>query len=151
MEIAIKKLFLLVLALASLPVSAELDKTDTDTPEMARVVTQNGLLSDCLAPVAINRIDGEIRVLPARGFDIEPGVHTVNGRATLDTAKCHPIDGDLQIGSAPGLEVNFETGRIYYIAYDHSSDNPGEWQLVVWKVEVPEPLPDFIRSSDSIQ
>ena len=142
---------MLVLVLAVFPVSADLDEPDPDKPDVARVVTQNDLPSDCLAPVAINRIDGEMRALPARGFEIESGVHTVNGRATLDTTKCRPIGGDQQIGSAPDLEVNFEAGRIYYIAYDRSSPDTDEWQLVVWKVEYPRPLLDYPQPLDDIQ
>ena len=142
---AVKKLTMLVLMLAVLPVSA-----GQEGPGTANVVTQNGLPSECLAPVAINRIDGEIRVLPARGFAIEAGVHTINGRVTLDTTKCGPM-GDLQMRRAPDLEVNFEIGRIYYVAYDRSSPNTDDWQLVVWKVEYPRPMIDYIRSSDTIQ
>ena len=136
----------MVLVLAVLPVSAEQESFGT-----ANVVTQNDLPSECLAPVAINRIDGEIMALSARGFTIEAGIHAINGRATLDTRKCQPLDGDQQIGTTPDLELNFETGRIYYIAYDRSSPNTDEWQLVVWKVEYPRPMIDYLRPSDSIQ
>lgn len=132
--------------LVVLPVSAE-----QDNPGTANVVTQNILPSDCLAPVVINRIDGEIRVLPARGFAIETGVHTINGRVMLDTRKCQPLDGDQRIGTTSDLEVNFEAGRIYYIAYDRSSPDTDEWQLVVWKVEYPRPMIDSIQSFDTIQ
>jgi hypothetical protein len=120
-------------------------------PGTANVVTQNDLPSECLAPVAINRIDGEIRALSARGFTIEAGIHAINGRATLDTRKCQPLVGDQQIGTTPDLELNFEAGRIYYIAYDRSSPNTDDWQLVVWKVEYPRPMIDYIQSSDTIQ
>ena len=143
---AVKNLIILVLVLVVLPVSAE-----QDNPGTANVVTQNDLPSDCLAPVAINKINGEIRVLPARGFAIEAGVHTINGRVTLDTRKCQPLDGDQQIGTTSDLEVNFEAGRIYYIAYDRSSPDTDDWQLVVWKVEYPRPMIDYIRSFDTIQ
>ena len=166
MEQAVKKLFLAVLVLTAFPVSADLDNPDLYSPglnnpdlddpglvkaEMAKVVTQKNLPADCLAPVEINRIDGEMRVLPAQGFDIERGVHIINGRATLDTTKCHPMDSDQQFGGEPGLAVNFEAGVTYYIAYDRSSPNTEEWKLVVWNVEYPEPPPDYIQPLDSIQ
>jgi len=103
--------------------------------EMARVVTGAGLESECLAPLLVTRIDGVKRVMPAPGFLIEPGVHTINGRALLDTTKCRPLADDQKIATAPDLEVNFETGNIYYIAYDRSHPDTAEWKLVVWKVE----------------
>ncbi len=156
MQQAAKKLLMLVLALAAFPVSAELENPGSGNPDpgktdMAKVVTQTGLPSDCLAPVEINRIDGEMQALPARGFDIEPGVHIINGRVTLDTTKCHPMDGDQQFGSEPGLAVNFEAGGTYYIAYDRSSLNTEEWKLVVWKVEYAELPSDYFQPPDSIQ
>ena len=137
---------MLLAALGALPLWA-----DTDIDDKVQVVTQNGAQPDCLAPVAINRIDGEKQVLPARGFLIEPGVHTINGRVTLDSAKCHPMEVNQHIGKAADLEVNFEPGRIYYIAYDRSALNTEEWSLVVWKVEYPDPLLDYIQPSDNIQ
>jgi len=161
MEQAVKKLCLAVLALTAFPVLADLDNLDLDDPdlddpdpgitEIAKVVTQKNLPADCLAPVEINRVDGEMRVLPARGFDIERGVHIINGRATLDTTKCHPMDSDQQFGNEPGLAVVFEAGVTYYIAYDRSSPNTEEWNLVVWKVEVAELPSDYVHPLDSIQ
>ena len=123
---------LLVFLLASQPVMA-----DFVNCEMAKVVTPESLLESCLAPVSINRVDGQIQNLPARGFLIDPGIHTVNGLATLDATKCPSIKGNLQLGSSPGMEINFEAGRTYYIAYDHESPNPVEWRLVIWQVDQP--------------
>lgn len=132
MRRATKVLPLLALALAGQSLAADLVVCD-----MAKVVTQISQLEDCLAPVAITRIDGEKRAVSAQSFLIEPGVHTLNGRATLDTTKCQTIKGDLQLGSSPGLEVNFEAGRTYHIAYDHESPDTAEWRLLIWKVEQP--------------
>jgi hypothetical protein len=112
---------------------------------MVKVVTQAGRPGDCLAALAVNKIDGEMRVVPAQGFLIEPGVHTINGRATLDSRKCQPIAADQRIGNVADLEANFETGRTYYIAYDHKSQNTQEWRLVVWKVEIDHSLETFIQ------
>ena len=130
MRLAAKIQLMLILVLVAMAVSAQ-----PVIIEMAKVVTQSGDLDDCLAPVAINQIDGEMRVLPAWGFQIEPGVHSINGHAMLDNTKCHPLSSDLVIGSTPGYAVNFEAGKTYYIAYDHSALNADEWSLVVWKIE----------------
>jgi len=112
--------------------ATEIELADND---MAEVVTGGGRSEDCLAAVAVNTIDGEQTTVPASGFLIEPGVHTLNGRATLDTTHC-PIDREYKGGPAPDLEVNFETGRVYYIAYDHKPENPLEWRLFFWKMEL---------------
>ena len=130
MRNATKILPLLALALAVQPLAADLVVCD-----MARVVTHTSPLEECLAPVAITRIDGEKQVLSSQGFLIEPGVHTLNGRATLDTTKCQIRKDDLQPGKSPGIEINFKAGRTYYIAYNHAAPHTGDWQLVVWKVD----------------
>ena len=145
MKQAGKNLLLSGLMLAALPLVAEPVGEDSAAIEMVKVVTQAGRPGDCLAALAVNKIDGELRVVPAQGFLIEPGIHRVNGRATLDTKKCQPIAVDQQIGSTADLEVNFEAGRTYYIAYDHKSQNTDEWRLVVWKVDFDNPSQTFIQ------
>ncbi len=145
MKQAGKLLLLFGLMLVALPLVADPVGEDSAASEMAKVVTQAGRPGDCLAAFAVNRIDAEVRVVPAQGFLIEPGIHTINGRATLDTRKCQPIAADQQIGSAADLEVNFEAGRTYYIAYDHKSQNTEEWRLVVWKVEFDNPSQTSIQ------
>ena len=125
-----KKQILMVATLAFLPLSIVLANSD-----MAQVVTQGGRLVDCLSPIAVNKIDGEQRIVPAQGFEIEPGLHTLNGRAVLDTTFCKVGRGGNRGGYAPDLEVIFEAGKTYHIGYDHQSKNRDEWKLVVWKVE----------------
>ena len=145
MKRAVKNLFVCALMLAAPPLVAEPVNAEAADIEMVKVVTKTTQSAACLAPVAVYRIDGETRAVPANGFLIKPGVHTINGRARLDTTKCHPIDADHQILRVPDLEVNFEFGNTYYIAYDGRSPNPAEWGLVVWKVEqdttISKPLP----------
>ena len=102
---------------------------------MARVVTGTGRPLDCLAPVAITKIDGEPVSVSAKSFDIEPGLHRINGRAMLDTTHCPIDDPYFRMYPAEDLEVNFELGFTYYIGYVHQSADPGEWQLVVWDIE----------------
>ena len=109
---------------------------------MVRVVTEPPPRQACLAAVAITRIDGFERAVSAKEFLIEPGVHALNGRVTLDTTKCRPIEGELELNRAADLEVNLELGNTYHIAFDRSSPNSNEWKLVVWKVEQSLPVED---------
>jgi hypothetical protein len=136
---AVGKLLLLVFVLAVLPAHAQFATEPTETEIMVRVVTSPARPADCLAPVAVTRIDGQLQTVPAEGFLIEPGLHSINGRATLDVNRCGVTDNRLRIGSVPDLEVNFEVGKTYYIAFDHRSQNTAEWSLVVWMVEQDEP------------
>jgi hypothetical protein len=75
------------------------------------------------------------------GFDLEPGIHSLNGRAILDTTYCRPIHGRVS-QDVPDLEAEFEAGKTYYIALDHASRNFNDWRLVIWKVEPEEPVED---------
>lgn len=126
----------LLLVLAAPPLAAQDDlQGDADTANMVRVVTQHGRAAQCIATLAVNRIDGEPAVVPAAEFFIEAGVHSINGRATLDTSRC-PFDLEkLQISRAADLEINFETGYVYYLGYDYRSPDPAQWQLVAWRVD----------------
>jgi len=141
---AVKKLLPYVLLLAAPAALAQLDDTELELVPlptvlqlsgMARVVTNIARPADCLAAIAVSKIDGEKRAVSAKSFLIEPGVHTINGKAILDTTNCPITDPKLQVSSAADLEVNFELGNTYYIGYFHKSDNTEEWQLVVWDIE----------------
>ncbi|HEY5775164.1 MAG TPA: hypothetical protein VIS57_03685 [Xanthomonadales bacterium] len=109
--------------------------------EMARVVTFKGRPEECLAPLAVTRIDGEMRAVSAQGFLIEPGLHTINGRATLDVSHCPLSDRNAYIRNSPDLEVEFEAGSTYYIGYYHGAADTAEWKLMVWHIEA-SPLID---------
>jgi len=113
-----------------LPLSA-----DVDAGTMARVVTGGGRPAECLAPLAVTRIDGEARAVSAQGFLIAPGVHTINGRATLDLSYCPLSDPRPTIGDTADLEVEFEADSTYYIGYYYPPDRPAEWKLTVWNIE----------------
>lgn len=152
-----KEFVLIFSILAALPVAAELtgsDATGNDVAEMeiaesdmAKIVTNSGRPADCLAPIAVTKIDGQAKIVPAQGFTIEPGVHSLNGRAKIDTTYCKAIRGGNIPGSVADLEVDFEAGMTYYIGYDHDSLNRDDWQLVVWKIESNLPLnPDHPES-----
>lgn len=102
---------------------------------MAMVITQGGAPADCMAAVEINKIDGRKKIVPAGGFEIEPGEHSLNGRALLDTTWCKLNKDGRMFGPLPDLKLNFQAGRTYYIGFDHKSENLQEWKLTVWKVE----------------
>ncbi len=118
---------------------------EADTGAMARVVTDKGRPAECLAPLAVTRIDGEARAVSAQGFLITPGVHTVNGRATLDLSYCPLSDPRLRVGDTADLEVEFEAGNTYYIGYYYPPDRPAEWKLTVWNIEASPVIEDIER------
>ena len=126
----VRKLITCVLLLAALPVTAEDPVTD-----MAKVITDSSLPSECLSPVEITSVDGVKQHVPPKGHMLEAGVHSLNGRVYLDTTKCRRSNRNLDIRQTADLVVDFEAGNTYYIAYDRSSLNPDEWNLRVWKVE----------------
>lgn len=123
-----------------LPLSAEwtaMERSDTElnVNEMARVLTSRGRPAECLAPITVDKIDGEDSVVSAKGFFIEPGVHTINGKAILDITNCPLFDSNPVIGTVGDLEVDFEPGATYYIGYFHAPANTQEWKLLVWHIE----------------
>ena len=103
-------------------------------PEMARVVSMIGQPEYCLAPVRIQLIDGSPVVPREDGFELEPGDHSLNGRAMLDTTYCRLLYDGIS-GPVPDLVASFDAGRTYYIALDHHAQNANDWRLVIWKVE----------------
>lgn len=145
MQRVLDKLLSGLLVLASLPLLAQTDvnnqtlvlplSSELTANKMARVITSEGRPAQCLAPLAVNRIDGEKRTVSAFGFLIAPGVHTINGQALLDLTNCPLNDSNLTISSAADLEVDFEPGTTYYIGYYHEPVNNEEWKLVVWHIE----------------
>jgi len=131
--------FILLLILAASPAGAQpAAQENAATADMVRVVTEHGRTADCIAPLAVNRIDGEPASVPVEEFLIEAGVHSINGRATLDTSKCPVELSKLRVSRAADLEVNFETGYTYYIGYDYKSPDPAQWRLIAWRVEQSE-------------
>ena len=126
-----KKIALMILALVLLP-SAVL----AANPSKARIVTIKSNSSICLASVAIKQIDGRLRQLPALGFEIEPGWHTMHGLATVNFRDCPVVEERIRKQvHIPPMEWLFEPGKVYYVGLDHSSVERRNWRLVVWKVE----------------
>ena len=117
---------------------AGMTRIEQNVNEMARVLTSRGRPSQCLAPIVVNKIDGTKRVVSAQGFLIEPGAHTINGKAILDMTNCPLIDSNPTISATDDLEVDFEAGTTYHVGYFHAPANTAEWKLVVWHIE---PLP----------
>ena len=135
---------MIMLVLAASSVSAQFDDdelqlvplpTELRLAGMARVVTHIERPADCIAPVMVTRIDGESATVSAKSFLIEPGTHSLNGKALLNLASCPITDSHFRMNPAEDLEVNFELGFTYYIGYYHKPENPDEWQLVVWDIE----------------
>jgi len=103
--------------------------------EKVRVVTGDERPADCISSVQINNIDGrEVRVPPLE-LTVEPGKHTLTGRAIINTDFCPAVgirNSNLQIEP---LEADFEAGKVYYVGYDHSSSDRNDWGLVIWQVK----------------
>ncbi len=126
-----RKIALMILALALLP-----SAVFAADPSKARIVTFRSNGAICLASVAIKQIDGHLRQLPALGFEIEPGWHTMHGMATLNLRDCPVVEERIRKQvHVPPLEWLFEPGKVYYVGLDHSAVQRQNWRLVVWKVE----------------
>ena len=102
---------------------------------IVQVITHFSNAAKCISPVAIKRIDGREATVQRMGFWIEPGTHTLSGSALIDTSFCQTIGSNSQRYRPEPLEVDFELGKVYYIGYDHSSQNRKDWEFVVWKIE----------------
>lgn len=102
--------------------------------DQAWVVTMTEKPAQCLSSVAIRQIDGRDRFVSPQGFSIEPGTHTMSGTAKINTTYCRPLRG-YRSQAVPPLEAEFEAGKVYYVGFDHSSNDRDEWALVIWKVE----------------
>ena len=86
---------LLILVLLSIAVRAS-----AGDPEKAQLVTGDENAMRCLSSVAINEIDGEAQQVPERGFELEPGMHSMNGRARLNLRYCR-VTGDRSYAPVP--------------------------------------------------
>ena len=118
-----------VLALSLIPALLAAEE-----PALARIVTGDALVAQCIAPVHITQIDGEEKQLPGMGFELEAGMHSMHGKARINPAYCE-VHRELQPTYIPALEFMFESGRIYYVGLDYSPERREDWRIVVWKVE----------------
>jgi hypothetical protein len=103
--------------------------------DRALVITQVRRPASCIGAVQISQVDGRQRRLPAQGFEIEPGRHTMTGTAVIDAGMNCPIGRGVSRNNIEPLEHEFEAGMKYYVGFDHSSPNRDDWRLVVWKSE----------------
>ena len=82
----------------------------------------------------IRQVDGRERQLPANTFELEPGMHSLQGMAKINLTYCRaPNKADKS--SVPPLNAMFEAGKTYNVGLDHSSPDREDWRIVVWKVE----------------
>jgi hypothetical protein len=103
--------------------------------DIAKVVTGTEKAASCISAVHVNSIDGRQINVPALGFDVEPGTHTMTGRALINLSNCRTTGIGSQRDNVQPLEADFEAGKTYYLGYDHSASNRNNWKLVIWKVE----------------
>ena len=101
----------------------------------AKIITGTEKAAECISSVHVNNIDGREVKVQALGFDIDPGTHTLTGRALINTSFCKAMGKGSQRNKVEPLEADFEAGKTYFVGYDHSSSNRNDWKLVVWKVE----------------
>lgn len=133
-----------LLAMLIMPVMTIASETD-----MAKIITHTNVQESCIAAVEITRIDGEYRTLPAIGFDLEPGHHTmwggdVSSSCSIPSKRGHPVDWgrrERKEHQSQPLEFTFEAGKTYYVG--SKFDPEQSWTLQVWKVESAEGEVEF--------
>ena len=106
-------------------------------PTMARIITSDERITDCISRIHVRQVDGHERQLPKLGFDLEPGIHTLQGTAVLNMSFCRVLR-ETHKTNVPPLQALFEAGKTYYVGLDHSGKSRDEWRIVVWKVESTE-------------
>lgn len=106
--------------------------TDTGT---AKVVTSFSKAAQCISAVHVTKIDGKEATVQRMGFDLDPGPHSLNARALVDTSFCKVVGPDTGRYPNTPIEHIFEAGKTYYLGFDHSATMRQDWKLVVWKEE----------------
>ena len=102
----------------------------------AKIITSFNQATQCISPVEILNVDGREVAVQRMGFDLDPGKHTMSGRALIDTSFCLTVGGGTNRGNnTPPLEAEFEAGKTYYVGLDHSARNRKDWKYVIWKVK----------------
>ncbi len=101
----------------------------------AKIVTSFNKAAKCISPVEILKIDGREVNVQKMGFKLDPGKHTLSGRALIDTSFCQTVGPASRQYKVPPLEAEFEAGKTYWVGIDHSARNRKDWKYVVWKVE----------------
>ncbi len=89
---------------------------------------------ECISPISVYSIDGElVRKNPA-GFELEPGRHSLVGTVSSLSAGC-PTMRTSRSQDIPPLDYEFEAGKTYYIGLEHKSANQQSWRFVVWRIK----------------
>lgn len=122
---------LLLISMLSLPASLAAIASDAGT---AMIITMQGRTAQCITPVVINEINGELKTLSQQGFVLDAGTHSLGGWAERDPENCPALRGRDHY-SVPPLRATFEAGKTYYLGMDQSSKNKEDWRIVVWKTE----------------
>jgi len=110
-------------------------QTNAEEEGNARVITSYNNLAQCISPVHILKIDGREVAVQRMGFDLEPGKHTLSGKALIDTSFCQTVGRGTNQNTAPPLEAEFEAGKTYWVGFNHKSPNRKDWKYVIWNVE----------------
>lgn len=103
--------------------------------DKAKIVTSGSNAAQCISAVHIQKIDGREARVQKMGFDLEPGKHTMSGRALINTSFCATVGSKTSRENPAPLEADFEAGKIYYVGIDHSAPSPKDWKYVIWKVK----------------
>jgi len=101
----------------------------------ALIVTSFEKPAECISAVKVKQIDGKEVLVPELGFDIDPGVHSLNASAVINTSFCKVVGVATGINPTQPIEYNFEADKTYYLGFDHSASLRKDWKLVIWKVE----------------
>jgi hypothetical protein len=122
------KFALLTLLLLPLGIQAE-------DASQAKIITSVKQVAKCIAAIEVNKIDGKEVKVQRSAFSIDPGKHSISGRALIDDSFCKVAGVDTGNHPIVPIEYEFEAGKTYYLGYDHSSTLREDWKLVVWKVK----------------
>ncbi len=110
-------------------------QTHAEEGGKAKIITSFNKAAQCISPVEILKIDGrEVNVQPM-GFDLDPGQHTMSGKAKIDTSFCQTVGQGTNQYDIPPLEAEFEASKTYWVGLDHSARNRKDWKYVIWKVK----------------
>ncbi len=125
-----KTLTFVLFCLFLLPLQANAKKTDK-----AMIVTSVDKAAQCISSVHVLKIDGREARVQRMGFDLEPGKHTLSGKAFINTSFCPTVGRVSNQNHTPPLEAEFEAGKTYWVGLDHSSPDRRDWKYVTWKVK----------------
>lgn len=125
-----KLLKCVVLSILLLPLAGQ-----AADPVTAKVVTSFSKSAQCISAVHVTKIDGKEATVQRMGFDLDPGTHTLNARALIDTSFCPVLGPDTGSNPNAPIEYTFEAGKTYYLGFDHSATLRKDWKLVIWKEE----------------